>query len=79
MPGTFSQLLVHIVFATKQRHPWITTNIGPRLHAYLGGIVREEGGIALEVNGAPDHGLRGCAIRDAPNCRRGVLEVTTPL
>ena len=55
MPGTFSQLLVHIVFATKRRHPWITPPIAPRLHGYMGGIIREERGTPVEIGGVTDH------------------------
>jgi putative transposase len=35
--------------------PLIDSDIKPRLHAYLGGIVRELKGTALGVNGTMDH------------------------
>jgi hypothetical protein len=38
MPGTYSQLLLHIVFGTKQRQSWITPDVANRLHPYMGGI-----------------------------------------
>ena len=41
MSGTYTNLLYHIVFSTKNRHPLITTLLRDDLHAYLGGIVRE--------------------------------------
>lgn len=31
MPGTYSQILLHIVFSTKNREPWITPDIVDRL------------------------------------------------
>jgi len=46
---SYTNLLYHIVYATKERAPLITT--APRLHEYLGGTVRGLGGIALEING----------------------------
>lgn len=55
MPGTFSQLLYHIVYSTKGREPYITPEIAERLHAYIGGIVREEGGTLLASGGMDDH------------------------
>ncbi|HYE60828.1 MAG TPA: IS200/IS605 family transposase [Phycisphaerales bacterium] len=55
MAGTFSQLLLHVVFSTKRRDPWITAEIAPRLHSYMGGIVRAEKGTALNINGVDDH------------------------
>ena len=55
MAGTFSQILFHIVFATKGRWPWLTPAVRGRMHAYLGGIARDEGCVALAVGGVSDH------------------------
>ncbi len=55
MPHSFHQNLAHIVFSTKERRAHIDQEIEPRPHAYLGGIIREQGGIALEINGTTDH------------------------
>ena len=44
MPGTYSQLLLHVVFSTKGRAPWITQEVAERLYPYIGGIVRAENG-----------------------------------
>jgi putative transposase len=50
-----TNLLYHIVFATKERAPLITDSLRPGLHEYLGGIVRNLNGTALEINGIADH------------------------
>ena len=55
MSGTYTKLLYHVVFSTKNRLPLITLDREPRLHKYLGGIVRNLGGSLLEVNGMNDH------------------------
>ena len=55
MPGTYSQLLLHIVFSTKGRAPWITADVAERLHAYIGGIVRAEKGVLYDIGGVEDH------------------------
>src|SRR4051812_18687029 len=55
MPGTYSQLLLHIVFSTKYRQPWITPEIAERLYPYMGGIDRAEKGILFDINGIEDH------------------------
>ena len=47
MPGTYSQSLLHFVFSTKHREPWITADIPERLYPYVGGIVRAEKGDSL--------------------------------
>jgi REP element-mobilizing transposase RayT len=46
---------LHIVFATKERRPFLTPVIQSRLWAYLGGIARENKIKALAVGGVEDH------------------------
>jgi REP element-mobilizing transposase RayT len=55
MPGSYSQLLLHIVFSTKERQPWITGEFRTRLYPYLGGIIRAEQGALYDVGGVEDH------------------------
>lgn len=45
----------HLVFSTKNRASLISPDLEPRLHAYLGGIVRDHGARLLAVGGMPDH------------------------
>ena len=55
MPSTYTSLHYHLVFATKHREPMITSAWRARLHQYMGGVVRENRGIALSVGGVEDH------------------------
>ena len=55
MSHSFTNLLYHLVWSTKMREPCLTAEVRPQLFAYLGGLVRDEGGIALIVNGVEDH------------------------
>ncbi|HVA46468.1 MAG TPA: IS200/IS605 family transposase [Pirellulales bacterium] len=55
MANTYTNLLYHIVFSTKDRISLIEPSVRPDLHGYLGGIVRELGGTALEIGGVADH------------------------
>jgi REP element-mobilizing transposase RayT len=55
MPGTYSQLLLHIVFSTKHRERWITPDVADRLYPYIGGIVRAEKGALYDIGGIEDH------------------------
>ncbi len=55
MPGTYSQILLHVVFSTKLRKPWITPDIAERLYPYMGGIVRAEKGTLYDIGGIEDH------------------------
>jgi REP element-mobilizing transposase RayT len=55
MPGTYSQILLHIVFSTKRREPWITQGVATRMYPYMGGIVRAEKGALYDIGGVEDH------------------------
>ena len=55
MSRTYSNLLYHLVFSTKDRIPLISPSFRDDLHSYLGGIVRDLGGIPLEIGGVADH------------------------
>jgi len=55
MPGTYSQILLHIVFSTKHREAWITDALAERLYPYMGGIVRAEKGVLYDIGGVEDH------------------------
>jgi REP element-mobilizing transposase RayT len=55
MPGTFTLLLYHLVWSTKGREPWIHEELRDRLYGFTGGIIRDEGGTLLIINGVADH------------------------
>jgi putative transposase len=55
MPHSYSNLLVHAVFSTKNRVRWINAEMQSRLFPYMGGICREIGATARLINGAEDH------------------------
>lgn len=55
MAGTYSQLLYHIVFSTKERAPWINAALAERLYPFIGGIIRAERGVLYDVGGIEDH------------------------
>jgi len=55
MPGTYSQVLLHVVFSTKHREKWISAQVAERLYPYIGGIVRIEKGTLLDIGGVEDH------------------------
>lgn len=55
MGHTYTSLLHHVIFSTKDRAPSLEAELKTRLFPYLGGIVRELGGVALSINGPTDH------------------------
>lgn len=52
---SFNSCLMHCVFATRERRPFLTAAIRERLWPYLGGIARENGMKALAIGGVADH------------------------
>jgi putative transposase len=54
MPQSLSKV-IHCIFSTKDRHPWLKVDIRPRVHAYLATICRDAGAEVLCIGGVSDH------------------------
>ena len=55
MAHTFTHLLTHIVFSTKDRASLLDADLKARLFPYLAGIIRAQDGKAIIINGPADH------------------------
>ena len=55
MPGTFSQLYIHVVFAVKGRNSLISGQWEQELYRYITGIISNKNQKLLAINGMPDH------------------------
>jgi putative transposase len=55
MPQSLSLLLVHIVFTTKDRFPYLGSAVRPSLHGYLATVARNQGNQCYRVGGVADH------------------------
>jgi REP element-mobilizing transposase RayT len=55
MAQSFTNLLYHLIFSTKDRRPLITLEYQPRLYDYIGGVIRGLGGVSLGIDGVEDH------------------------
>jgi REP element-mobilizing transposase RayT len=55
MAHTFTSILIHIIFSTKNRDPLLTPDRRQRLFPYMGGILRELQSTPLLLNGTDDH------------------------
>ena len=55
MPQSLSKVLVHLIFSTKNREPFIAQPIRPRLHAYITGILDNLRSPSLQTGGVADH------------------------
>lgn len=52
---SFTSCLMHVIFTTKDRRPFLTPPIRDRLYPYLGGIARESRMKSLAIGGVSDH------------------------
>jgi putative transposase len=55
MAHSYTNLLYHIVYGTRERQRLIDDVFQPRLYEYLGGTIRGLKGVCLEIGGVEDH------------------------
>ena len=58
MPQSLNKVILHMVFSTKDRRPFIDPEIRPRLHAYMAEVLRDiepPQSQAYRVGGVEDH------------------------
>jgi putative transposase len=56
MPQSLSHVLLHVVFSTKNRTPWLRDlEVRKGAHAYLAGACKTQGCHAKLINGVDDH------------------------
>ena len=55
MPQSLANLLVHIIFSTKDRQPFIKQNIEKQLYSYMVRIFRECDSPAIIIGGTENH------------------------
>jgi REP element-mobilizing transposase RayT len=55
MPQSLSKVILHIIFSTKNREPWLDRDVRPRMHAYLATICRDLGAELVRIDGVADH------------------------
>ena len=55
MPQSLANILVHLVFSTKERRRFIRDDVRERLHAYIVGILENQQSPSLITNSVADH------------------------
>ncbi|HEX7708291.1 MAG TPA: IS200/IS605 family transposase [Thermoanaerobaculia bacterium] len=55
MPSTHSSLHCHVIFSTKDRRPFLETEIRDRVFEFLGGCLRHHDAQPLGIGGVADH------------------------
>jgi putative transposase len=55
MPQSHAAILVHVIFSTKNREPFIQPDVEPELYPYLATACRSVKSNAILINGTADH------------------------
>ena len=62
MAQSLSNVLLHLVFSTKNRRPWIEVEFDEELARYVAGICRELGCPSHKIGGTDDHLHVACSL-----------------
>jgi REP element-mobilizing transposase RayT len=55
MANSFSKIIIHYIFSTKNREPFITSDLAEKLWKFIGGIAKQNQMISYAVGGTADH------------------------
>jgi putative transposase len=55
MPQSLTNILIHVIWSTKERRPLISEELRAGLHGYLAGILKNLESPALIINSVADH------------------------
>ena len=55
MPQSLSKIYLHTIFSTKDRYPFLTPEIRPKLHAYLAPTLANLNAPTLAINSMENH------------------------
>ena len=62
MPQSLSSVIVHLIFSTKDRYPFLGEESAPHIHAYMATVLRDMGSQAFRVGGVADHVHIACTL-----------------
>jgi REP element-mobilizing transposase RayT len=55
VPQSLAQVLVHLIFSTKNREPFLSDDVRPELHPYMATILNGKESPAILINSVEDH------------------------
>ena len=55
MPQSLASVLIHLVYSTKHRHPFLPPDLDPELYAYQAAVFADMRCPAVIINGTADH------------------------
>ena len=62
MPQSLANILIHVIWSTKERRPLIADEVRPQLHGYMAGILINIESPALVINSVADHAHILCQL-----------------
>jgi hypothetical protein len=55
MPQSLSNIMIHLIWSTKDRRPWLKPGICDKTHAFLAGVVRHGHASTNSIRNFPLH------------------------
>src|ERR1700730_10085138 len=55
MAQSLADVILHFVFSTKGRNPWIQSDVEEELYQYICGVCRNLDSPVIKINGVEDH------------------------
>jgi REP element-mobilizing transposase RayT len=77
MAQSLSNVLLHIVFSTKNRHPWIDVDVEEELFKYIAGTCRNLGCPSHKIGGNDDHVHIACSLSRTMVISKLIEEIKT--
>jgi REP element-mobilizing transposase RayT len=62
MPQSLANILIHVIWSTKERRPLIADDVRAQLHGYMAGILKNIESPALVINSVSDHAHILCQL-----------------
>ena len=62
MPQSLANILIHVIWSTKERRPLIADDVRTGLHGYMAGILKNIESSALVINSVADHAHILCQL-----------------
>jgi len=75
MGHTYTRLIYHIIYSTKNRELWLVDEIKNRIFAYKAGIIKNHKGKAIIINGTAEHLHILCELQSSISIADLVLTV----
>ena len=78
MPQSLARIVLHVVFSTKHRTPFLAdASLRLRLHAYMAGVLQNSGCEPIFINGVEDHVHVLCNLSRTVTVAKMVEELKT--